>query len=109
MPESGSDRVIDPLDEARADLAKWAAAGSNPWELPASAVHFALDCHGCESNPIGTAASLDALTDECEQCCGEGFFQDDSHPANPCVGCEWCRGHGRVPVRGVAKEDGPHA
>jgi len=90
------------LIDVRRDLEEWAASGIDSCigavsELPASAVYFALACHGRESNPVGTYDTLMAVSDECDECHGDGSHCDDGHPGNAAVRCEHCGGHGRVP------------
>jgi len=96
LREPTDDRDMD-LDGVRAGLTKWMKAGAQPWELPAAAVHFVLACHGAESVSAGTYDALQAVSDACEDCGGDGYHQDDSHPGNPSFTCEACAGHGRVP------------
>jgi hypothetical protein len=91
------DEPGDELEKVRVALAEWIGAGAQPWEMPAVAAHFVLDCHGCESVSVGTWATLLAVSDECEECCGEGVFRDESHPAAGSTECDRCKGHGRVP------------
>lgn len=87
----------DPVGEARTALAKWQAEGGQPWDLPSEAAHFALACHGCEANKAGTFEALMAVSDECDECSGDGSHCDDSHPGNHAHPCDRCGGHGRVP------------
>jgi hypothetical protein len=90
-------------DEVKAAIAAWIHDGAAPENLPPEAGHFVLACHGAESAPVGTLDALYALTEECEECSGEGSFQDDSHPANPAYACETCHGFGRVPRRATPR------
>jgi hypothetical protein len=85
--------------EVKDALAAWIDGGAAPEDLPPVAFHFAAACHGAEASPIGTEDALLALTDECDECSGEGYFQDDSHPANPREACETCHGFGRLSRR----------
>jgi hypothetical protein len=85
--------------EVKDALAAWVAAGVAPEDLPPAAFHFAASCHGAEANPVGTWDALEALSDVCDECAGDGYFLDDSHPANLREACNICRGHGRLPRR----------
>lgn len=93
--------MTDDLATVQADIAAWTATGARPWDLPAGAVRFALDCRGAEANPIGTMDALRAVSDKCGDCHGDGYHQDDSHPGNAATACEACGGHGRVAKREV--------
>ncbi len=80
----------DEFKAMEAELAAWIEQGAHPWELPASAVHFALGCHDAEANAGGTSDALAAVSDECDTCSGGRFYEDGS-------ACETCDGHGVVP------------
>ncbi len=95
--QAGSTNPTGELEQIRAEIAGWIEAGAQPWELPASAAHFVLACYGAESNPAGTFDALLAVSEECEDCGGDGYHQDDSHPGNPSFTCGTCNGHRRVP------------
>jgi hypothetical protein len=102
-----SDEIRDDYRAARAALGEWVKGWLNEeletWDLPASAVHFVVAAHGAEVNPVGTYEALVALTEECEDCSGEGYFQDDSHPGCHAITCTTCDGHRRVPLRARPK------
>lgn len=85
------------LEKVQTELADWIGAGAQPWELPAVAAHFVLSCYGLEAVPVGTHDALQAVSDECEECCGEGEFRDESYPGTSSTDCDHCKGHGRVP------------
>lgn len=94
MIMAGTEKTID---EVRADVDRWVSSGWSLAEMPVSAILFALACHGREANPVGTSDALMAVSDECEDCYGEGSHYDDSHPGNHAEPCVTCGGHGRVP------------
>ncbi len=90
----------------RADLARWREEGAEPWDLPASACHFALGCHGAEANVDGTSAALEAVSQECEDRCGAGYYDDDSdYTGSSRTTCETCRGHRVVPRMPVVSDE----
>jgi hypothetical protein len=93
-------------EAARDALDNWRALDGDIHEIPSTVVHYLLDCHGQEANVAGTLATLEALTDVCEECGGAGSHCDDSHPGNAATPCTHCHGLGRVPKGTPTYDDG---